>query len=132
MEKEEVSIKNADDSADSADLTTAEKLMLVFSRILNAVALLTPTFLYGWGEDGWRKTLLFTAIYVLAKTYFKVAMATSLFGSVSDAVEELFSEDEDVRRKAGNRFVRESMTPMITFDAFVILSFGLSRLVGCI
>ena len=132
MEKEGDNTKTMDDNADSVDFTAKEKWLLFFRRFLNAIALLTPTILYGLGEDGWRKTLLFTAIYVLAKTYFKVAMATSLFGSVSDAVEELFSEDEDVRRKAGNRFVRESMTPMITFDAFVILSFGLSRLVGCI
>ena len=120
------------DNADSVDLDAAEKWQSFVGQVLGAFALLTPTVMYGWCGYDWWKTLLLTALYALAKLYFKCAMAVTVFGCLSDAVAELLSEDKDVRKKAENRFVRESTMPMTTFDAFVILSFGLSRLVGCI
>ncbi len=134
MEKEEAKGKteSVDGNVDDGDLTAKEKWLLTFARrVLNVLALLTPTAIYGWGEDGWWKALLFTTLYVVARIYFKCAMAVTVFGSIPDAVEELYSEDKDIREKAENSFMEETMMPMITFSAFVIVSFGLSHLVGC-
>lgn len=134
MEKEEEKGKteSVDGIVDDEGLTAKEKWLHGIEKTLFAVTLLTPTFLYGWSGDMWWKTLLLTLLCVIANVYLWCAIATTIFGSLSDAVEELYSEDEDVRYDADIRYVRGYAVPMITFNSFAIMALLLSHLVGCI